>query len=223
MTKNMNIGDKLSYLRRKEGYTQEQIAEVCSVSRQSVSKWETNAVYPEPEKILILSKYFNVTTDYLMDDTSDNVNEKVSDSRINEDTYTSCFNKVCNIELKGWDTPYLEVIPIADKEKVLFFQSKFQKLGCIRKEYIDSFLVLRDDCGATSVSIRSNKQNPFLEFVDKKCTIQMHSPGIKSFIFDDDGYQGVIIKSCSETSLTIEENGNVLSIPMEKIAGIEEI
>lgn len=46
--------------------TQEQLAERLNVSRQSISKWESGQVIPEVEKIVELSKVFNVTLDYLL-------------------------------------------------------------------------------------------------------------------------------------------------------------
>ena len=50
--KNMTFGEKLSKLRRDAGYTQEQLAELLGVSRQSVSKWESDIAYPETDKLV---------------------------------------------------------------------------------------------------------------------------------------------------------------------------
>ena len=62
----MKFCDKLVILRREKGYSQEQLASVLGVSRQSVSKWEAGASMPELSKILQLSDLFAVTTDYLL-------------------------------------------------------------------------------------------------------------------------------------------------------------
>ena len=64
----MSILEKLYELRKKSGWSQEELAEKCSVSRQSVSKWESGLSVPELDKILLLSKLFGVTTDYLIND-----------------------------------------------------------------------------------------------------------------------------------------------------------
>ena len=48
----MKFGDKLVELRKKNGYSQEELAEKLGVSRQSVSKWESNNTYPETDKII---------------------------------------------------------------------------------------------------------------------------------------------------------------------------
>lgn len=53
-------------LRKKSGLSQEQLAEVLEVSRQSVSKWESGLSVPDMEKIVAMSKFFGVTTDYLL-------------------------------------------------------------------------------------------------------------------------------------------------------------
>ena len=64
----MKLSEKIQYLRKEKGFTQEQLAEICSVSRQSITKWESDISLPELEKILVLSKVFGVTTDILLKD-----------------------------------------------------------------------------------------------------------------------------------------------------------
>lgn len=68
----MNISRKIVSLRKQKGWNQEELAERCDVSRQSVSKWESGASIPDMNKVLILSNVFNVTTDYLLKDTYEN-------------------------------------------------------------------------------------------------------------------------------------------------------
>ena len=56
----MNFGKNLQYLRRlSKNLTQEELAEKLNVSRQTVSKWETNEALPEMDKALELCKIFN--------------------------------------------------------------------------------------------------------------------------------------------------------------------
>ncbi|MGN1195216.1 MAG: helix-turn-helix domain-containing protein [Acutalibacteraceae bacterium] len=64
----MKINEKIYTLRKKLGWSQDELADKLSVSRQSVSKWETGDSVPEPAKLLSLAKIFSVTTDYLLDD-----------------------------------------------------------------------------------------------------------------------------------------------------------
>ncbi len=60
------IGERIKILRKLNNITQEELAEQMSVSRQSVSKWESNQSVPDIEKIISLSAYFDTSTDYLL-------------------------------------------------------------------------------------------------------------------------------------------------------------
>ena len=64
----MILADKIIELRKKEGWSQEQLAEKVGVSRQSISKWESAQSVPDMNKLLMLSQIFNVSTDYLLKD-----------------------------------------------------------------------------------------------------------------------------------------------------------
>ena len=54
----MTLGEKISKLRKENNYTQEQLAEVLNVSRQAISKWESNITYPETDKLIRISELF---------------------------------------------------------------------------------------------------------------------------------------------------------------------
>jgi len=62
----MTLGCKLSKLRRENNYTQEQLADILGVSRQAISKWESDAAYPETDKLIRISELFNCSLDYLL-------------------------------------------------------------------------------------------------------------------------------------------------------------
>lgn len=62
----MNLADRIQYLRKQKGISQEDLAEKMLISRQAVSKWESGQSAPDLEKIVMLSDYFEVTTDYLL-------------------------------------------------------------------------------------------------------------------------------------------------------------
>lgn len=64
----MNLTEKILFLRKKQGMSQEELAEKMNVSRQSVSRWEVGTAQPDATNILQLSKIFGVTTDYLLND-----------------------------------------------------------------------------------------------------------------------------------------------------------
>lgn len=62
----MNLSDRIQALRKAAGLSQEQLAEKIGVSRQAVSKWESEQSAPDLDKIILLSEHFGVTTDYLL-------------------------------------------------------------------------------------------------------------------------------------------------------------
>ena len=62
----MNMADRIQYLRKAKGLSQEDLADRVGVSRQAVSKWESEQSTPDLEKIIILSDIFGVTTDYIL-------------------------------------------------------------------------------------------------------------------------------------------------------------
>ena len=64
----MILADKIILLRKKSGWSQEELAEKLNVSRQSISKWEGAQSVPGMDKILQLSEIFGVSTDYLLKD-----------------------------------------------------------------------------------------------------------------------------------------------------------
>lgn len=79
----MNVADRIQNLRKQKGISQEELADRIGVSRQTVSKWESEQSTPDMDKIILLSDFFEVTTDYLLkgiEKESDNV--KKTDARI---------------------------------------------------------------------------------------------------------------------------------------------
>ena len=64
----MILADKIVSLRKKAGWSQEELAEQLGVTRQSVSKWEGAQSVPDMDKVVQMSRLFGVTTDYLLKD-----------------------------------------------------------------------------------------------------------------------------------------------------------
>ena len=80
----MNMADRIQHLRKSKGISQEELADKVGVSRQAVSKWESEQSTPDIEKVILLSDFFDVTTDYLLkgiEPVSENITKK-SDARI---------------------------------------------------------------------------------------------------------------------------------------------
>ncbi|MBQ7767499.1 MAG: helix-turn-helix transcriptional regulator [Oscillospiraceae bacterium] len=81
----MILADKIIKLRKRNGWSQEELADKMNISRQAVSKWESAQTIPDLEKILQLSLFFGVTTDYLLKDeieVEESTNDTSSDTAI---------------------------------------------------------------------------------------------------------------------------------------------
>ena len=64
--KYMEFGQKLQKLRKEHNMSQEDLAQKIGVTRQSISKWELKNSFPETDKVILMSKLFGVSTDYLL-------------------------------------------------------------------------------------------------------------------------------------------------------------
>ena len=64
----MILADKIMEERKKNGWSQEELADKLSVSRQAVSKWESAQSVPDLQRVIQLAEIFNVSTDYLLKD-----------------------------------------------------------------------------------------------------------------------------------------------------------
>lgn len=62
----MTTGEKIAMLRKGKNITQEQLAEILGVSRQSVSRWEMDQAFPETEKLVRLAGLFSCSIDFLL-------------------------------------------------------------------------------------------------------------------------------------------------------------
>ncbi|OUQ23168.1 transcriptional regulator [Flavonifractor sp. An135] len=62
----MTLADRIQHLRKAKGISQEELADQIGVSRQAVSKWESGQSSPDLEKVILLSEFFDVATDYLL-------------------------------------------------------------------------------------------------------------------------------------------------------------
>ena len=62
---NMKIGTKIKVLRKRDGVTQEKLADALGVTPQAVSKWESENGYPDLEYLTPIANFFNITLDEL--------------------------------------------------------------------------------------------------------------------------------------------------------------
>ncbi len=92
----MELSEKIIYLRKKTGWSQEQLADQLDISRQSVSKWESGTSVPELDKIIKISDIFNVSTDYLL---KEDITEPEPEKRMD-----SCEDRLQQAEFQSEET-----------------------------------------------------------------------------------------------------------------------
>lgn len=81
----MSIGERLLELRKKKNLSQEEVASSIGVSRQTISKWETDQSVPDFDKIVPLSELFEITTDELLRGKKEECPEIIIESGENEE------------------------------------------------------------------------------------------------------------------------------------------
>ena len=104
----MFFASNLQKLRKRENMSQEALAEKLDVTRQSVSKWESGASYPEMDKLISICKIFNVDMDTL-------VNGDVDIEKVDKESFHS---KSKNTPFDGWNVTGIPVLTIVNGEIV---------------------------------------------------------------------------------------------------------
>lgn len=114
----MTLGQRLYEMRRSKGLSQEQVADVLGVTRQTVSKWETDQTTPDFDKILPLCELYNITTDELLKGESrqDNAQEY---STHNTDYNNSTNTNTYYYDQNQYETYQTDTAPTAE-EKALY-------------------------------------------------------------------------------------------------------
>ena len=86
----MNVADRIQSLRKSKGISQEELADKIGVSRQTVSKWESEHSVPDIDRIIALSDYFEVTSDYLLKGIESN--KQAIEKPVNANIFTAVAN-----------------------------------------------------------------------------------------------------------------------------------
>ena len=102
----MTLGEKIAIQRKELNYTQEQLADILGVSRQSISKWESDIAYPETEKLIELGKLFDCSMDYLLKE------EVIEKGDVQTSIFTEISRKVVNLKNKDKSKKLLKIIGI---------------------------------------------------------------------------------------------------------------
>ncbi|ADE72366.1 MULTISPECIES: helix-turn-helix domain-containing protein [Priestia] len=135
----MNRGEKIAKARREMNLTQDQLAEMLEVTRQTISKWESNLAYPESVKLGKLAEVLNVTCDYLL--------------RENQATSTSTSIEVTMNNSGNYTLDWSKLYPILNEyQNMIDCPHYFEKIYGMVKEIMvkykysseDTFLILKD-------------------------------------------------------------------------------
>lgn len=78
----MKLSEKIIKLRKEKGLSQEELGNAINVSRQAISKWESEQTKPDIDKLKEISKFFNVSFDYLLNDDCDEIKEIKTEEKI---------------------------------------------------------------------------------------------------------------------------------------------
>ena len=139
----MNLGENLFQARKKKGLSQEAVAEKLGVSRQTISKWETDETLPDIRQAKKLAVLYGLTLDELIEFDADvqeiqEVINKTTEETVNKVDWT-----------KIWAEKYPILARYQDEVDVAGYEEQLQKmLFDMEKEYgynaLDAFLVLKD-------------------------------------------------------------------------------
>ena len=170
----MILADKIVRLRKKNGWSQEELAQKMNVSRQAVSKWESAQTVPELEKILQLGALFGVTTDYLLKDdmeleefTSETIDSGVRQISIEEaGTYLVQSRESAKRIAVGTFLCVLSPIPLL----LLGAASEYEKLNISENLAccLGIMLLLFFVIAAVALFIYSGFQNEQYEYLDRE-------------------------------------------------------
>lgn len=139
----MNLGNNLFKARKKVGLSQEEVSEKLEVSRQTISKWETNEIVPDIYQAKKLAKIYNLSLDELIDfdenllEIKEIINNS-SEEKINKINWTS-----------AWSKKYPVLATYSNKVDIEKYSNEIRKmLDSLMLNYnfnkLDSMLVLKD-------------------------------------------------------------------------------
>ena len=150
----MTLGQKLKEIRKKFGLSQEQLAEIMNVSRQAITKWETDAGLPDTENLKELSYIFGITIDYLLYNNNE-LPLLVMKKKLNKEKYKN--------KISSYEEVLKEYYPAPWKIYILTREKKMSKL-----EWIFDFII---GAGTIDLADALNDMSPY--YLVKKDNIKL--------------------------------------------------
>jgi len=198
----MPLSQKIQTLRKERNLTQEALADQLNVSRQALSKWELGVSTPEADKIVQLSEFFNVSTDYLLKETIKE-NTKTQSTFINPSFSVilpisiELFGLIVLINLfdyyyLGYIIQILGVVLFEFLSSINHLSNQFSKLSLLKSKYI-----------FTIISIWLISLGPIFELINRFDKIIFYFIRINLSLYRMVFIYGVYFVFCSITTFII--------------------
>lgn len=224
----MNFSEKLKEIRKKEGISQEQLAEKIGVSRQAITKWETGKGLPDVENMVIIAEIFKTTIDELL---MDSVAKAASETSVytSETIYDIDREKHFDINI---GSAYTILLSSGDDEKLHI------KLSSETLENLDSIFKIKLDEKKSKLDVICINKNKLSRYeAEESLTVEIVFPykysesceiaasvklltirnlHLKRLEYDGDAEQVLISESSGSIELTAKTN---YEITVDKIAG----
>lgn len=216
----MGFGEKLQELRKMAGLSQEQLAEKCGISRQSVSKWELGQGYPETQKLLMLCRALSVDLDYLLRDEIEN--RAVPNQSIAGNPYLGFLGQWVTLSLYEKDISAIKLAAIkAMNDDYIVFErgGKIGIMGISNIKTISKAMISEkkaEKLPAISTFELNNTDNPYGLIKGKPCTIKLKQ-GNNTIFSNAAAFIGAKIVGITDENLRILFRGKGLIVKLDDI------
>lgn len=213
----MVLGEKIKFLRKRKGFTQEALAEKMNVSRSAVAKWESDNGVPDLGNLKMITQIFAISIDELLDDTS-MIEEDSLEETIHNYDFSEYKGYYYDIELNGWNDGVYDVFIVGEDKDFIFYQKNVKGRcvhGLIGKAYITSV-------NKTKKYERLSDDAEFVGrnyFCMKHVYVELAKEGlIKGFFdFSDDDYRDVVVVSFSQSKVSIKFGREIDVVTISKM------
>lgn len=221
----MTFADKLQSLRKTKNLSQEDLAEKCGVTRQSVSKWETGSGYPETEKLLLLCGILGVNLDYLLRDVSGPPHEDKKQEPAS--SYSPYIGKWLQVFLKDREfNGFYRVGLIAVQKTQLLFADDQCRAVLIDGTSVCTVSELTDEKQIKKLPLIPGAEtvpNVRDYFTDKKCDIKLKQEQPLFGFNKPGGFYSVLVAGISDEAVIAQDaKGNKHMIKMSDVLFIRE-
>lgn len=205
----MTFADKLQRLRKAKGLSQENIAEKCDVTRQSVSKWETGLGYPETEKLMVLCELLGVSLDYLLRDENDAVGRKGEEQ---VSPYAGYIGKWVQVFLKDKEFHgfYCVGLVTIQGTQLLFVDDKCKAIWVEASSVstISNFTKVKHTRKLPPIPDGGTVTDVGSYFINKKCNIKLKQQNPLLGFNKPGGFYSVTVEYVSADAITAHDPGN---------------